>query len=102
MINLLFFLMALAVLVILVSPIKSFIDIAQGNNFLNCRGFIDNNAGPAQNYSYNSSKSTENLSCLALKLYLPYIFLVFLIAGISKLLYERGIDFVGGGDQSGG
>lgn len=99
MINLLFFLMGLAVLIVLISPIKSFLDIAQGSNFLNCPGFIDANARPAQNYSYNSSKPSEGLSCLSVKLYLPYLFLVFLIAGVGKLLYDRGTDFMGGNSQ---
>lgn len=96
MINLIFFVMGLGVMIIMISPIESFLDIAQGSNFLNCQGFIDDRAGVYQNYSYNSSKQTENLSCLAINLYLPYLFLVFLIAGVSQVLYNRGTDAFGG------
>ena len=101
MLNLLVFFMALAILVVFVGPIKDFIDIAQGNTNLNCRGFVDSQASAIQNYSYNASRSSENLSCLAIKLYLPYLFLVFLIAGVSKLLYDRGLDLFSGGSQQG-
>lgn len=101
MINMLFFFMALAILIVFIGPIKSFIDIAQGSNNLNCAGFVDPSASASQNYSYNVSKGSENLSCLAIKLYLPYLFLVFLITGVSKLLYDRGLDFFSDGQQQG-
>jgi hypothetical protein len=94
MINLLLFMMALAVMVMFISPMKSFLDIAQQSDNLNCPGYI-HNGEVNDTLSYNSSLNVDRLPCLALKLYLPYIFLVFLIAGVGKLLYERGTDFFG-------
>lgn len=95
MINLLFFFMGLAVLVIFVSPIKSFLGFSQASNSLNCPGYIDDNANAIQNFSYNSSKSSSSLTCMVTTLFLPYIFIAFLIAGVSKLLYDRGGDIFG-------
>lgn len=107
MLNLLFFMMALAILIVFISPLKSFINMANGNDALNCKGYIDEDAnGPLgstyQNASYDSSKNTDNLSCLAIKLYLPYLFMVFLIAGVGKLLYDKGLDVISPQQQSGG
>lgn len=76
--------------------------MAQGSNNLNCGGYIDANARTAQNYSYNSSKNSETLTCLSIQLYLPYLVLVFLVAGVFKLLYDRGTDMFGGSQQQQG
>ena len=98
MMNLLVFMMALAVMVMFISPMKTFLDIAQQSDMLNCPGYIHNGVVNAT-LSYNSSLNADRLPCLAIKLYLPYIFLVFLIAGVGRLLYDKGLDFFGGGEQ---
>ena len=100
MLNLLFFTMGIAVLVMFVSPINSFIGMAMNSDNLNCADYVYN-GDPLNSLSWNQTKSTDTFSCLALKLYLPYIVLVFLIAGVSKILYDRGSDYFGGGDLSG-
>ena len=89
MINLLFFLMALAVVMVFISPMSDFLDLAQQSDSLNCKGFIyDGNAAHA--LSYNSTldggASGSPLGCLMLKLYLPYILLIFLVYGLFTAL----------------
>ena len=89
MINLLFFIMGLGVLIAFISPINEFIDMAQQSDGLNCKGFIyDGNS--THTLSFNNvtdgGQSGSPIACLALKLYLPYILLVFLIGGVSAVL----------------
>lgn len=100
MLSLLFFLMALGVLVVFVSPINDFIDLMQQSDSLNCKGFIfDGNAN--HTLSFNSTlhggASGSPLACLSLKLYLPYILLTFLIAGIAAVLAGKAGDWLGMG-----
>lgn len=104
MISLLFFIMALGVLVVFISPINSFIDLAQQSDSLNCKGFLYD--GLNETYSslaFNSTKdggaSGSPIACLALKLYLPYLLLVFLIAGISTVLAGKAGDWFGFSEQ---
>jgi hypothetical protein len=103
MIQLLLFMMGLAVLVVFLSPINTFINMAQQSDSLNCVGYVAN-GNVNDTLSYNSSIGTSTLSCLGIKLYLPYIVMVFLIGGVAKILYDRGSDIFGGGgqDQIGG
>ena len=89
MINLLFFIMGLGVLIAFISPINEFLDMAQQSDNLNCKGFIyDSNA--SHTLSFNNAShggaSGSPIACLALKLYLPYILLVFLIGGVAAVL----------------
>lgn len=101
MLNLLFFTMAVAVVVMFISPLKTFVDIAQQSDSLNCRGFIFNgnvNNSLSFNSSLNGGASGDPLSCLAIKLYLPYILLTVLIAGVAKLLYSKSESFITGED----
>ena len=101
MISLLLFIMALGVMIMFIPPLNAFINMAQGSNFLNCNGYIDNTASAVRNLSYNSSMNTNTMACLSLKLYLPYILLVFLVGGIVKILYDKTTDFVGGQPEGG-
>ena len=96
--SLLFFLMGLGVMVAFISPINSFLDMAQQSDSLNCRGFIFNgnvNHTLSFNSSLHGGTSGSPLACIALKLYLPYILLIFLIGGISSVLSGRGSDLIG-------
>jgi hypothetical protein len=104
MLNMLFFLMAIAVVVAFISPLKTFIDMAQQSDNLNCRGYIFNgneNHTLSFNESLNGGASGNPTGCLAIKLYLPYLLLVVLIVGVSKLLYSRAEDFFTGEDSFG-
>ena len=89
MINLLFFIMGLGVLIAFISPINEFIDMAQQSDSLNCKGFIyDSNSTHALSFDNASDggASGSPIACLALKLYLPYLLLVFLIGGVAAVL----------------
>lgn len=100
--SLLFFIMSLGVLVAFISPINDILDLAQQSDNLNCKGYIYN--GDATNvYSFNetldNNASGSPLSCLAIKLYLPYLLLVFLVAGISAVLAGKTSDWFGMGSS---
>ena len=89
MINLLFFVLSLGVVIAFISPINSFLDMAMASNNLNCQGYIANgnvNDTLSFNSSLNDGSSGSPVGCLALKLYLPYILLVFLIGGVTAVL----------------
>ena len=100
MLSLLFFLMALGVLVVFISPMNDFLDIMQQSDNLNCRGFIYN-GNENNTLSFNSSldggASGDPLACLALKLYLPYILLVFLVGGLMAVLGNKAGEMFGFG-----
>lgn len=89
MMSLLFFIMGLGVLVAFISPINTFLNMAQQSDSLNCQGYIANgnvNDTLSYNSSLNDGSSGSPIGCLALKLYLPYILLVFLIGGVAAVL----------------
>jgi len=104
MISLLFFIMGLGVLIAFISPINSFIDMAQQSDGLNCKGFIyDGNASHALSFDNSSDggASGSPIACLTLKLYLPYILLIFLIGGIAGVLSGRTENMFFGGSGGG-
>ena len=100
--SLLFFLMAMGVLVVFISPLSEFIDLMQQSDNLNCKGFIYN-GNSNHTLSFNSTldggASGSPLACLSLKLYLPYILLVFLVAGVSTVLSGKAADWLGVGSS---
>ena len=102
--GLLFFIMALGVLVVFISPINDFVDLMQQSDSLNCKGFIYN-GDSTHTLSFNETSdggaSGSPLACLSLKLYLPYILLVFLVGGLSAVLAGKAGDWfgVGGGGE---
>jgi hypothetical protein len=92
MLNLMFFILGLGVLVAFISPINSFLNMAQNSQSLNCYGYIENgnvNDTLSFNSTLNGGTSGSPLACIALKLYLPYILLIFLIGGIAAVLSNR-------------
>jgi len=102
MINLLFFIIGLGVLIAFISPINEFIDEAQTSQNLNCKGFIyngDNSSTLSFNATANAGASGSPIACLTLKLYLPYILLVFLIGGLAGVLGGKTEQFFGGQEQ---
>jgi len=103
MLSLLFFIMALGVLVVFIAPMNDFLDLAQQSDSLNCKGFIysgDVNHTLSFNSTLDGGASGSPLACLSLKLYLPYILLVFLIGGLTSVLGNRaGAMFGIGGSQ---
>ncbi len=96
--SLLFFLMGLGVMIAFISPMNSFLDLAQQSDALNCKGFIfggNENHSLSFNSSLHGGASGNALACITLKLYLPYILLVFMIGGISSVLGGRGAELMG-------
>lgn len=104
MINILFFVMSLLVVAALIPVIKVGIDWTQQSNAMNCYGYVYN-GNPNSPLSYNGSLQADNqtsgnsFGCAVTKLYIPYILLVFLIFGVSKILYGRAEDVTGGVSQ---
>jgi hypothetical protein len=97
MISLLLFVMSLGIVIAFISPINSFLNLAQSSDALNCQGYIANgnvNDTLSFNSTLNGGSSGSPIGCLALKLYLPYILLIFLIGGIAAVLSGKS-------DQSG-
>jgi len=102
MLNLMFFILALGVLIAFISPINSFINLSQQSDALNCYGYIynsDPNHALSFNNLSNGGASGSPLACLALKLYLPYILLIFLIGGIAAVLSNRSENMFFGTEQ---
>ena len=102
MINLLFFIMGLGVLIAFISPINEFTDLAQQSDSLNCKGFIfdgNENHTLSFNSTLDGGASGSPIACLALKLYLPYILLVFLIGGLASVLAGKSEQFFGTGEE---
>jgi len=94
--------MALGVVIAFIGPINSFLDIAQQSDNLNCRGYIhngDSNNALSYNSTLDNGSSGSPIGCIALKLYLPYILLVFLVGGLMMVLANRGNFF---GEDTGG
>ena len=88
MFNLLFLFMTIAIFIAMIPALNSVLGIAQQSDYLNCNGYVtDGNANAT--LSYNASLPTSTLSCLAIRLYLPYITLIVLVGGVTKLLAER-------------
>jgi hypothetical protein len=88
MINLLFLLMSVAVMIALIPEFNTLLNMAQQSDALNCQGYYYN--GNANNsLSHNNSLPTNTLACLSIDLYLPYIIMAVLIAGVSRVLLGR-------------
>ena len=94
-VNLLMLFIAVTFLVALVPAFVEMQDMAQQSDNLNCKGFVYD--GSATNVlSYNSTMLTKSsIGCMAIKLYIPYIVLGVLIAGVAMIFYGR----MGGGQQ---
>lgn len=88
MINLLFLLLTVAVMVALIPEFNTLLNMSQQSNALNCQGYYYN--GDVNNsLSYNATLPTNVLACLSIDLYLPYIVMAVLIAGVSRVLLGR-------------
>ena len=87
--NFLLFILALGVVVAFISPINTFLDMAQQSDNLNCRGYIHlgNETNPLSfNDTMDGGESGSPLACIAIRLYLPYILLVFLVGGFFTVM----------------
>ncbi len=88
MINLLFLLMTVAVMIALIPQFNILLNMAQQSDFLNCQGYFYQ-GNPNSTLSYNVSLPSNTLACLSIDLYLPYIIMAVLIAGVSRVIMGR-------------
>ena len=88
MINLLFLLMTVAVMIALIPQFNILLNMAQQSNALNCQGYFYQ-GNPNSSLSYNESFPSNTLACLSISLYLPYIIMAVLIAGVSRVIMGR-------------
>lgn len=88
MINLLFLLMTVAVMIALIPQFNILLNMAQQSDHLNCAGYYFN-GNPNNTLSYNVSLPSNTLACLSIDLYLPYIVIAVLIAGVSRVIMGR-------------
>ena len=92
------FIMALGVMIAFISPLNEFLEMAQQSDAMNCKGYVYN-GDTTHTLSYNATLNNGNsgspIGCLALKLYLPYILLTFLIGGLGLVLANRGGELFG-------
>lgn len=88
-INLLMIFIAITFLVALIPAFAEMQDTAQQSDSLNCVGFKYNGDANAV-LSYNATIGTKSsIGCMAIKLYIPYIVLGVLVAGVAILFYGR-------------
>ena len=88
MINLLFLLMTVAVMIALIPQFNTLLNMAQQSNALNCQGYYYQ-GNVNSSLSYNASLPSNTLACLSIDLYLPYIVMAVLIAGVSRVIMGR-------------
>lgn len=93
--NLLILFIVVTFLIALIPGFVEMQNMAQQSDNLNCAGYKYNGDATAV-LSYNSSLATNSIACMAIKLYLPYIVLGVLIAGVALIFYGRSM---GGQDQ---
>jgi len=86
-INLLMLFITVTFLIALIPGFVEMQDMAQQSDSMNCKGYTDT-LDPS--LSYNATVGTKSsIGCLAIKLYLPYIVLGVLIAGVAIIFYGR-------------
>jgi len=63
---------ALMLFIAILSPMNTMINIAKQSDNLNCAGYSVS-GNPNNTLSYNSTLNTNELACVILNLYIPYI-----------------------------
>lgn len=91
-INLMFIFMAIAVLMGMMSAFRDVLDDARGSDSLNCKSTLRVCSSTMPEPCYNSSIEVETLACTMLDLYIPYLVMVVLVAGVAKLMANRVMD----------
>jgi hypothetical protein len=90
-INLLMLFISITFLIALIPGFVEMQDMAQQSDQLNCKGFTYN-GDPTNPLAYNATIGTKSsIGCMAIKLYLPYIVLGVLIAGVAMIFYGKGM-----------
>lgn len=88
-VNLLILFIVITFLIALIPGFVELMDTAQNSQNLNCVGYVYN-GDSNHSLSYNETIGTKSsIACLAIKLYIPYIVLGVLIAGVALIIYGR-------------
>ena len=86
-VNLLILFISITFLIALIPGFVEMQDMAQQSDNINCKGYTDVDDATL---SYNATIGTKSsIGCMAIKLYLPYIILGVLIAGVAMIFYGR-------------
>ncbi len=94
-INMLFLVMTIVVFVAMVPVLRDTINDARNYDALNCKSNPYNTDCSTANVPcYNSTLNSETVACAMVDLYIPYIVIVVLIAGVAKLMANRVEGFV--------
>jgi hypothetical protein len=90
-VGLLMFVGLLGIMVACTAPLNAILDIAKQSDNLNCKGFdYDGNGVVGNNVlDYNSSLNTDTVSCVAVDLAVPFIYLSIILAGVAALVMGR-------------
>ena len=90
-VGLLMFVGLMAIMVACTSPLNTILDISKQSDNLNCKGFDYDGNGVVGNsaYDYNSSLSTDTVSCVAVDMAVPFIYLSIIFAGVAALVMGR-------------
>ena len=90
-VGLLMFVMLIGVMVACTAPLNAILDISKQSDNLNCKGFDYDGDGTVGNnvYDYNSSLSTDKVSCVAVDLAVPFIYLSIILTGVAALVMGR-------------
>jgi hypothetical protein len=96
--NLLALFISVTFLIALIPGFVEMQNMAQQSDNMNCAGY-KYNGDVNHALSYNSTIGTaSSIGCMAIKLYLPYIVLGVLIAGVAMIFYGRSSG--GGGGEA--
>jgi len=94
MINLLLFVMTIAIMIALIPMMNTVLGIVKQSDNLNCPGYDFDKSGSLTDHrlDYNAtlSDSTDTLSCTAIALYVPYIILILLVGGVTRVISGGG------------
>jgi hypothetical protein len=88
-INLLFLVMTIVVFVAMIPVLQEQINLARHQTALNCGSNANVCSTSPGVPCYNSSLPSSNISCALIDLYIPYIVIIVLIAGVAKLMSNR-------------
>ena len=95
-INLLMLFITITFMIALIPGFVEMQDMAQQSDQMNCKGFKYEGSS-THPLAYNDTIGTKSsIGCMAIKLYLPYIVLGVLIAGVAMIFYGQAM---GGGQQ---
>jgi len=86
MVKLMLIVMSIMILTAFIPVLRTTMDQARHQDALNCKSNVNVCSTSTETPCYNSSKSSETTSCLALDIYLPYIILAVIMGGVMFLL----------------